>query len=152
MAISPNIYDRDKAAYKENTDDGGLDRRVTDVSTQAKLDEVITAIGSGSSSTIYYNEVSSVASGVLTTVITHTAAVPSKLKHVTANGTNIAAYELQLNGTVIAKKYTSFGSSLFIEFDLATGIDLAVSDVIRIRVIHNRTSSGDFNSSMLIQE
>jgi hypothetical protein len=44
MAISDNILDRDKKAYKENTTDGGLDRRVTDVDTQAKLDEVVTAI------------------------------------------------------------------------------------------------------------
>lgn len=44
MAISDNIHDRDKKAYKENTTDGGLDRRVTDVTTQGKLDEVVTAI------------------------------------------------------------------------------------------------------------
>lgn len=41
MPISNNILDRDKAAYKENETDGGLDRRVTDVTTQGKLDEVI---------------------------------------------------------------------------------------------------------------
>jgi membrane protein implicated in regulation of membrane protease activity len=44
MSISDNILDRDKKAYKENTTDGGLDRRVTDIDTQAKLDEVKTAI------------------------------------------------------------------------------------------------------------
>jgi hypothetical protein len=38
MAISDNILDRDKRAYKENTSDGGLDRRVTDTSSQIKLD------------------------------------------------------------------------------------------------------------------
>lgn len=45
MAISDNINDRDKKAYKENALDGGLDRRVTDVATQAKLDAVIAALG-----------------------------------------------------------------------------------------------------------
>jgi hypothetical protein len=44
MAISNNIYDRDKAAYKENTNDNGLDRRVTDVTAQSKLDDVNTNI------------------------------------------------------------------------------------------------------------
>lgn len=45
MAISPNILDRDKAAYKENTTDGGLDRRVTDVIAHDKLDAIVGALG-----------------------------------------------------------------------------------------------------------
>jgi hypothetical protein len=152
MAISPNIYDRDKAAYKENTLDGGLDRRVTDVSTQEKLDDVISAINSsaGNSATdLTYNEVTSVASGVLTTVVTYTATAAQRLKFATASGTNIAAYELQINGNVVAKKYTNFGASLSVDFELNKNIVL--NDVVRIRVLHSRGSPGDFNGTLVIE-
>lgn len=52
MAISDNIHDRDKKAYKENTTDNGLDRRVTDLTTQGKLDQVITALGGSPDTTV----------------------------------------------------------------------------------------------------
>lgn len=51
MAISPNILDRDKAAYKENATDGGLDRRVTDVTSQEKLDAIANALGAATNTT-----------------------------------------------------------------------------------------------------
>ena len=38
------LLDREKAAFKDNANDGGVDKRVTDLDTQAKLDEVIVAI------------------------------------------------------------------------------------------------------------
>lgn len=63
MAISPNIHDRDKAAYKENSNDGGLDRRVTDVTSQQKLDAIITALGGSSDTTATIFNVSATIAG-----------------------------------------------------------------------------------------
>lgn len=38
------LLDREKAAFKNNDDDGGIDKRVTDTKVLSKLDELISAI------------------------------------------------------------------------------------------------------------
>lgn len=45
MTISNNRQDRDRAAYRENPNDLGTDRRVADLDAHQKLDDIYNAIG-----------------------------------------------------------------------------------------------------------
>lgn len=109
------------------------------------------ALTGGGVTSVTYNEVTSVAASVLTTVATFVAGSSVKLKHVEAAGTNIAYYEVVLNGSVVAKKYTYFGSALNVDFDFRDGIALTGGDTVLVRVQHTRTMSGDFNATIIAQ-
>lgn len=101
----------------------------------------------------YYNEVLAVASGVLTTIQTYTVvATKAALFDVNVSGTNIATYTVLLNGNILIKKFTYFGSELNEDFNFSAGLGLVTGDVIQVKVIHNRPSTGDFNSRILVAE
>lgn len=99
-----------------------------------------------------YNEVTSVGSNTLTTIITKNILVDTLLKRITSAGTNIAQYEVVLNGGVISKQYTYFGNSLNLEFDFNQGLKLQNGDNLLVRVIHTRPFVGNFNSNILFTE
>lgn len=103
-----------------------------------------------------YNEVNSVASGSLTTVISYSVVSLGYLQRAIVSGTNIATYEVLINGSPLSKKRTWFNGSLNEEFDFVgqskSGISLSIGDVVSITVIHNRPSPGDFNGSLQIME
>ena len=104
-----------------------------------------------------YNEISSVATSVLSTIATYTAPSGSNsfLQKIEISGTNIAEYRILINSSVVDKKRTYFGGSLDAEFVFAitgTGLDLAVGDVVTIKVIHNRPTVGDFNARIQVIE
>lgn len=105
----------------------------------------------------FYNEVSAVPSGVLTSIGTYTAPAgkTSYLQKIDLSGTNIAEYTLLINATKQAKKRTYFGASLDEVFDFSgsnNGFPLAVGDVILVQVIHNRPMAGDFESRIQVIE
>lgn len=100
----------------------------------------------------YYNEITSVANNTLTTILSKTMTSVGTLKKITVSGTNIAEYKILLNSNVISKKRTFYGNSLNEEFIFDEGITLAVSDVIEIKVIHYRSSVGDFNCNLVTLE
>ena len=98
-------------------------------------------------------------SGIETTVSTYTANLSAIcfLQFVEIYGTNASEYRFYKNATLINKKYTSvteFGS--FSDYrtqnDLCPGLRLANGDVITVKVIHDRPSSGDFNGRIQILE
>jgi len=109
------------------------------------------AVTGGGVTASTYNEVTGVASGVTTTVATFVAGSSVKLKHVMAAGTNIAYYEVTVNASVEAKKYTYFGGALNVDFDFRDGISLAMGDTVLVRVHHSRPMSGDFNATIITQ-
>lgn len=102
-----------------------------------------------------YNEITSVVSGVTSTIISFL--VPSigviKLLGIFCSGENVATYEVLLNSSVIAKKRTYFGSSLDVDFSFAgfekNGLLLANSSLIEIKVSHNRPMIANFNSNLI---
>ena len=102
---------------------------------------------------VYYNEILSVASGVLTTIITYTAPVgkTTYLGGIDISGTNIAAFVINLNATPIAKKYTYFGGGLNVSFPFAD-LSLNVGDVVTATVLHSRPTLGNFNASIFTTE
>lgn len=103
-----------------------------------------------------YNEITAVVASALTTVATFTAPVgkTTYLQWCSAGGNNIASFQVEINGTTIDKRRTYFGSALTTDFEFKgsaeSGIELAVGDVVRIRVIHERPMVGDFEGRIQV--
>jgi len=97
-----------------------------------------------------YDEVSGVANGVPTVVCSYTALAGEVLQRIEASGTNIASFEVQINGLTQAKKYTYLGGGLSADFAFLAGIPLVASDVIEVVVLHNRSSFGDFSANIIV--
>lgn len=102
-----------------------------------------------------FNEITGVAQGIQTTVAAYTVPV---LKHgylsrIDYSGTNIATYDVQINGMVQDKKRTNYAVSLndFTNFESNgnTGIPLFAGDIIIVTVLHDRPTVGDFNARIL---
>lgn len=101
-----------------------------------------------------YNEVTAVASGIETLVVSHTAVGGRKtfLQKVSASGDNVSKYRVKINGVEIDMKRTYFGGSLNANFsfdgELNHGLEVAVGDVISLTAIHNRPDVSDFNGKI----
>lgn len=96
-----------------------------------------------------YNNISSVASGSETTVVTFTAPDNTyKLSLVEFSGENIAHYRVKINGSSIASSRTHHGSGLSGSFRFfaanVDGIALSSGDVVILTVLHNRPSAANF--------
>ena len=100
-----------------------------------------------------FASISSVASGSNTTIQTYIVPVGKTdlLQLVEVSGTNIAQYEVLLNAVVIARKYTYFGNSLNDVFNF-NSLKLLAGDVILVKVLHNRSNLGNFNSRIQVSE
>lgn len=99
-----------------------------------------------------YNEVLSVASGILTTITSFTASQSSKLKQVDVSGENIATFTVLVNGNVVSKKRTYFGGQLDNTFNFNNGIAVSSGQQILVQVIHNRPTVANFNANIAILE
>lgn len=110
--------------------------------------------------TLTYNQVTSVPSGVETTVTTYTAPIGkiSYLQFITSGGTNIAEQRVYHNASIFDKKYTEF-TLLSIDFDYRPGAATGTfgflippTDTITIKVLHNRPNLGTFNARIQVLE
>lgn len=101
----------------------------------------------------FFNEISSVASGINTPILTYTVPLGKTdlLEQIEVSGTNIAAYEVYLNSTIFARKRTYFGSSLN-ELFTFSGYKLLAGDTVVVKVLHNRPDVGDFESRIQVIE
>lgn len=108
--------------------------------------------GSTYSTKTTYNQISGLANGVTQIVLSYTAQPNQKLQKIEFSGTNIAEYELVINGVTQDKKRTYFGGSLNGIFDFDNGIDLVSSQSVIVYVVHNRPSLADFNARIQILE
>lgn len=105
-----------------------------------------------------FNSVSSVASGILTTIVSYTVppAKSTYLCNVEVSGSNIARYDIYINSVLSARQRTEFTelNTNFI-FNTASsniGFKLATGTVVEIKVIHNRPFVGDFEARLLAVE
>lgn len=101
-----------------------------------------------------YNEVTSVASGILTTILTYTVPIGKTfyLNRADISGTNISEYTIQLNSVVNNKKRTFYGN-LNENFDYTmggneNGFPIVTGTIVTITTMHNRPSLGDFNARL----
>jgi hypothetical protein len=99
-----------------------------------------------------YNEVTSVASNVLTTILTLTATTDSIISQIDVSGTNIAEYRVLVDASIIKKTRTYFGGNLDFIMTFGEGLKITTGQVLTVRVIHLRPSLGDFNSTVSYKE
>lgn len=100
----------------------------------------------------YYSEVTGIVMGLTTLVGTYTAIADVFLQKVQFSGTNIAEYELVIDGNTEDKQRTYFGNSLNGTFDFNNGLSVLTGSVIQVYVVHNRPVVGDFNARIQILE
>lgn len=93
-----------------------------------------------------YNEITSVPSAILTTILTYAPANNGRIHKISVSGTNIAEYQIQINAVVREKIRTYFGNSL--NYTANTDIIVNAGEIITIKVIHNRPTVADFNASL----
>lgn len=119
-----------------------------DVNPNGSINVVLT--GSGLTTKNIFNEITSVATGITSTIATYIAIADTKLLKVDVGGTNVAAYEILIGGMLSAKKYTFF-QSLNETFDFKNGLPVLLGEQILIRVTHNRPDLGDFSTNILVE-
>ena len=97
-----------------------------------------------------YGSVTSVASGSSTDVVTYTVPVSKKfyVDVVEYSGTNIAKFDVQINSSVVATKYTNHGDSPSGEFWFNRYM-LDAGDEIKLTIVHMRPYTGDFSGRIL---
>lgn len=106
--------------------------------------------GSLATNTNIYNEITSVPTSVLSSIITYTVPPSSNFFFSLAEvaGTNTANYSIYIDGSVIARKYTYFGGELNADFEF-DNYKLTAGQVITVKVIQNRPYVGDFAGRIL---
>lgn len=99
-----------------------------------------------------YNEIINLATGVTSALLTYVAQPNQKLQKIEFSGTNIAEYELVINGVTQDKKRTYFGGTLNGIFDFNAGLNLTATQSVIVYVVHNRPFLGDFNCRIQVLE
>lgn len=151
LEVEVDAADGDNIALAN--EDGSKKVTVTTVGSKEALDvNVVNSSDSAGTLNTFYNEITSLGSGSLTTIGGFTALGDSKLLKISVSGTNIASYQVELNASVIDKRRTYFGNSLNTDFIFETGLDLGLGDNVVVKVIHDRPDVGDFNARIDIEE
>lgn len=99
-----------------------------------------------------YQEVSSVVSGVETTMATYIAPTNGfKLYRINVSGDNIALFTLSVAGVVVAVKRTFFGNlnENFIFEPFENGLEVLAGDQLQVTVIHQRPFIADFEVTIM---
>lgn len=105
-----------------------------------------------------FNEISSVSSGSLTNIVTYTvpAGKFAYLQRIDYGGTNIATYEIWVDGIKINKRRTYFSGDLSgsLQFDstISNGYLLTAGQILYLKVIHDRPIVGDFEGRLQLVE
>ena len=100
---------------------------------------------------ISHAEISSVASGVETTIITIVASGNYRVQKVEVSGDNFALFRVKVNGTTVSNKrswYSDFNQTFNYE-DFANGLLLTVGQVLTVTVLHNRPFLGNFEATVM---
>lgn len=101
-----------------------------------------------------FNAISTVASGIETTILTYTVPVgkTASIRLSEMTGTNIATFNLYLGLTLINRKRTFFGNlNTAMEF-ANRGYTLTAGQIVSLKVIHNRPFAGNFEANLQIRE
>lgn len=101
-----------------------------------------------------FNGITSVPSGVETTILTYTVPVgkTASLRLSEMSGTNIGTFNLYLGATLINRKRTFFGElNTNMEFT-NKGYSLTAGQTISLKILHNRPFIGDFEANLQIRE
>lgn len=99
-----------------------------------------------------FYEVTGVVNGITTELMSYTAAADMLLQKVEISGTNIAEYELTIDGITEDKKRTFFGGSLENIFQFDSGLGITSGQIIKVFVVHYRPDPGDFTARIQVLE
>ena len=120
---------------------------------------VIVETGSGqiTKNVSKFNAISSVASGVSTTIVTYIvpALKTAILERVDVSGTNYATFFIKVNAVEQARRRTWYGNfNEVVNFTSPTseGYALVASDVVTIVVLHTRPFLGDFEARIQVTQ
>jgi len=96
-----------------------------------------------------YNEINSVAQGVLSTIVSYTVPVAKtlSLEKVEVSGENIAIFEVLINSITKGKRRTYWGK-FNSDFEFK-GFTVAAGLTVEVKVIHTRTVAASFNANLL---
>ena len=147
MTMPCNIRDREHDKFKETA--GGNTSVRTCIDTSGGPVEVeITEGGGGVRSNLFDSAV--VVSGATSNIVSFTvpAGKELELELIEFSGSNIATYEVEINGSVEAKRRTWFNGTLSGEF-IFNKLLVDENLIIRLRVENFRPSSGDFEGRIL---
>lgn len=120
------------------------------INPDGSINVIVGTAGTGKTLLTKYTEVTGIVPGVTTLIGTYTAIANNFLQKIEFSGTNIAEYELVINGITQDKKRTYFGNSLNGNFDFNDGLSIVTGQIIQIYVVHTRSSTGDFNARIQI--
>jgi len=98
---------------------------------------------------VEYSDISSLASGTLTTILTYTVPVGKTLamEKVEVSGCNVANYIVEIDGNTKGKRRTYFGN-FNADFEYK-GLEVATGLIVRVRVIHSRPTTGNFDATLI---
>lgn len=119
--------------------------------------QIVDDSGTQSAETVLnrYGEISSVAAGVESTILSYVVPLGKLLflNLVEGSGGNIAEYAVYINGDKQAKKRTYFGGELNVDFSFEgvpkRGLLLEAGDMISIKALHARPTSCDFEARVV---
>jgi hypothetical protein len=101
---------------------------------------------------IVFNSIQSVSSGIETDIVTYTVPVgkTALLAMSEGSGTNMASFTAYVNNVAVSKQRTYY---TFFNYTMGfSSLYLVAGDVVTIKVIHNRPTSGDFDANIMVME
>lgn len=104
-----------------------------------------------------FNSISSVSNGVLTTILSYTVPIGKTdfLSLIEVSGTNMAQFDVYINGVLNARKRTSL-TEFNEEFDFSVtneiGLSLSAGTIVLITVLQNRPDLGNYEARLMYAE
>ena len=149
MVVNADI-DVSLDAAEDNIAIADPDGNFLNINPDGSINVVANITGGGKTTLSFYSEVTGIVNGITTLLATYTTGTNQFLQKIEFSGTNIAEYELVVNGITQDKKRTYFGNSLNGNFDFTEGLQVPNGQTIQIFVVHNRPDTGDFNARIQI--
>lgn len=112
----------------------------------------VNLVGGGTSGlTITHNEITSVVSGVETSLLTLTPSTSNlKLLKIDVSGDNVALFRVKIDGVVVYNKRSWWnGFNQTFDFKDFTGLLLSVGQTLTVTVLHNRPNLGAFEATAM---
>lgn len=104
--------------------------------------------------TLIHNEISSVAAGSETTVITVTAPPGGyRVSKIEVSGENVALFRVKVDGTTVSNKrswWTAFNQTFDFE-SFVNGLKLTSGQVLTVTTLHNRPFPCNFEATVMVE-
>lgn len=126
-------------------------------SDQTAIPVYVTVPGAAQNVVINYNEITSVASMVYSTIVTYIVPLSKTavLQKVFVSGENVAKFDIYINGNIINTRRTNY-TMLNEIFDFLSnnnsGYVISAGDQIIVKVLHDRPNVGNFEGTIQVIE